>query len=82
MTNGKDLVTPYAWKIGADGKTPIINDDTNALTKREYFAALAMQGMYAGLYSDPNLTGWNNEDFASESAKAADALINALNKQP
>lgn len=44
----------------------------NFLTKREYFAALAMQGLLAkGVYY-PQAT--------YEAAEAADALINALNK--
>lgn len=46
------------------------------LTKREYFAALVMQG----LSSDPNrkMFGW--ESAAVEAVGIADALIEELNK--
>ena len=44
------------------------------LTKREYFAAVAMQGLLA---SDLNTSV---EDFSIRSVEFADALINALNK--
>jgi hypothetical protein len=44
------------------------------LTKREYFAALAMQAN-----ADNDATP---EEIAEEAVRQADALINALNKQP
>lgn len=47
------------------------------ITKREYFAVLAMQGNLAACtnsYPDP-------ETLAEKSVKYADALIAALNKQ-
>lgn len=48
------------------------------LTKREYFAALALQGMLAnqtrGTTTDPSF-------FASEAVKASDALITELDKK-
>ena len=78
MTNGNDLVTPYAWKIGEDGKTPVINDNTKALTKREYFTAMAIQG----ILSNPALINTSELEWAAvTSVKAADQIINALNKQ-
>lgn len=45
----------------------------HGLTKREYFAALALQGLFA--QSD----GWAPEDAGEFAARCADALINALN---
>jgi len=50
------------------------------LTIRQHFAAMAMQGLFAGLYSVEELTGWNLADVAVESVRAADALIAELNK--
>lgn len=45
------------------------------LTKREYFAGLAMQGFCAtGHYA-------NGNDIASDAVKAADALLAALEEQ-
>lgn len=45
------------------------------LTKREYFAGLAMQGLLAGRSG-----GWLYEVTANDAVKYADALINKLNK--
>ncbi|QSJ17706.1 hypothetical protein JYQ62_02165 [Nostoc sp. UHCC 0702] len=57
------------------------NDDfaikwTDGLTKREYFAALALQGLLA----NPNNTITRIQAF--EAVKAADALIAALEMPP
>ena len=46
----------------------------NSLTKREYFAAKALQGLLAGNASD------SIEDASKYAVKAADALIEELNK--
>jgi hypothetical protein len=46
----------------------------DGLTKREYFAAIAMQGLCAGTNSH-----FAPEMYAEYSVKYADALINALN---
>ena len=45
------------------------------LTKREYFAAMAMQGLLA------NTKNSFYERVANDALDAADALINALNKE-
>jgi len=49
----------------------------NGLTKREYFAALAMQGMLA------NENSWHVSEYtiAQAAIGQADALINELNKE-
>jgi hypothetical protein len=46
------------------------------ITKREYFAAVAMNGML----SDPNSATLTSENVAELSVNMAHALINALNK--
>jgi hypothetical protein len=51
----------------------------SGLTKREYFAALAMQGMIQQDFPVPNGTS-RAEIVASGSVAYADALITALNK--
>ena len=48
------------------------------LSKREYFAGLAMQGLFA----DPGTVGNSSEDMAKYAVKAADALLAELNKCP
>lgn len=58
-----------------NGKQPIFDnqfEDNKGLTKREYFAGLAMQGM-----ASSDLT---YEDIAHDAVKMADALLAELNK--
>lgn len=50
---------------------------TKGLNKREYFAAMAMQGITAS-----NVHYGHFERMANDSVDIADALINALNKKP
>ncbi len=51
----------------------------DGLTKREYFASMAMQGMLAN--NAEGNTEWDYEIIAKHSCKAADALINQLNQK-
>lgn len=52
---------------------------STGLTKREHFAALAMQGLLASC----NYNGVHSmNECASNSVAAADALIEALNEEP
>ena len=70
MTNANDPINSI----------PDLNNHPSSwygLTKREYFAAMAMQGML----SSENNTLFGYETIATHSVKHADALINALNKQ-
>lgn len=64
MTNPNDNAFPNSAYPSAAG-----------LTKREYFAAMALQGLHA------NRPYAFTVDNAGESVKAADALIAALNKE-
>jgi hypothetical protein len=77
MTKPNDLVTPYAWKMGADNKTPIVNTDTGALTKLEYFAAMALNGLSAALKVGDNTA----TDHARIAVDYAEALVEELNKR-
>ncbi len=59
-----------------NGEQPIVDnqfEDNKGLTKREYFAGLAMQGM---VMSDLIF-----EDMAHDTVKMADALLAELRKQ-
>ena len=48
------------------------------LTKREYFAALAMQGIINGCYSQPD---FEMKWVGDRAVEFADALIASLNKE-
>lgn len=73
MTNGNDCFAPTVEQTGDATRW----NTYSGLTKREYFAAMAMQG----LCSD-NQGIWSNAEIAEYSVRHADALINELNKQP
>lgn len=71
MTNGNDFVnmTEDCYKDNTSGKLVY----SYGLTKRELFAAMAMQGMLA--------YGENNYDPCVYAASYADRLIAELNKE-
>jgi len=73
MTNANDLINETRYKVDELVSESYPN---HGLTKREYFAAMAMQGMLASA----NNTLFDYETIATHSVKHADALINALNK--
>jgi hypothetical protein len=75
MTNGNDFAfndsatrLKSATENGIEAHNPPI-------TKREYFAAMALQGLMACEYKG------TEKQFAKKSVGMADALINALNNQ-
>ncbi len=80
-TNGND----YANPVGAD----VLEKHSQGyfknagepkpfgLTKREQFAAMALQGLLA----NPDNLDYTRDETASLAIGAADALINALNKE-
>lgn len=72
MTNGNEPINTVVEHT--DGSTMRLSCTEIGLTKREYFAAMAMQGMLSQQY-------WaSTENLASCATQAADALINALNE--
>ncbi len=78
MTNGNDLAFPSSKEYSEGGTDfldapVIIQRESFGLTKREYFAAMAMQSILT--YSKNHISR-----IASDSIAAADALINELNK--
>ena len=86
MTNGNDLAHP----------TNIIDPDRRfeseyhtGLSKREYFSAMALQGICATFSGSPNAERQAekvgktlSETMAIYAVDVADALINALNEKP
>lgn len=79
MTNGKDAA--FARPTSIDETDGTLSDgnrqvaEAQGLTKHEYFAAMAMQGLIA----NGNLHAYN---CAAESVEFANALIEALNAKP
>lgn len=73
MTNGNHLAYPT---FDQSGICPSGSDA--GLSKREYFAAMALQGIISAhnIYTD----GIDNEINAKTAVKASDALIKALNE--
>ena len=54
------------------------SDDNSGLTKREYFAAIALQGL---LSNPEEYARTNNQDVARKAVFFADKLIAELNEQ-
>ena len=81
MTNGNDLAHPTNI---IDPEQQFAPEYHTGLTKREYFAAMALQGLLTRVPNRPN----NETDLgvielkriSEESVIMADALINALNE--
>lgn len=71
MENGNEPINPVYFK---DGELNCLG-----LTKREYFASLAMQGMLANNLNVPNTP--NVEYVARLSVIAADELLKQLNDE-
>lgn len=67
-----------------DAAFPAPMNASLGLSKREYFAGLAMQGIISNQYIMPRIPGNGNEEkwIAETAVQQADALIEALNKQP
>lgn len=70
MTQSHESAFPEVQPI------PQFNDHTYGLTKREYFAALSLQG----LCSSPYFGQHSEEYHANTAVYLADSLIEALNK--
>lgn len=57
-------------------------DQTSGLTKREYFAAMAMQGLLASWPQDADSPRYCAVNVAHSAQTLADALIEALKDNP
>jgi hypothetical protein len=74
MTDPKDMAFARAAFYHPDNG---VSTSKDGLTMREYFAAMAMQGMLAN--NAEGNTEWSYEIIAKHCCKAADELINQLN---
>ena len=82
MTNNDDAVFAKSAYM-TDGGSFYPGQD--GLTKREYFAAMAMSGLMAGCTLSQNSRGYfgyNDNIVASTAVEMADKLIAELNKEP
>lgn len=87
-TNAKSTADESAFPVAThdtEGRTGVIE---YGLTKREYFAAMAMQGLMTKDYIKLNLSeqnvydGWQSVEMVAKlSVLMADALLSALSKQ-
>lgn len=71
MTKPNDEAFPVAFNPGED----LVN---YGLTKLEYFAAMAMQGLLSAMTEN---TGLMPDETADEAIRYATALINKLNEE-
>jgi hypothetical protein len=74
MENGKQPISATLTYNEVSGQP---NGHLLGLTKREYFAGLAMQGIMA----NQNLTSTENDTIAKWSVEIADALLAELEKE-
>lgn len=83
MTNGNDFIQgSTVVRCFGENETRMECENT-PLTKREYFAAMAMQGLLAhhGVVSIGKESIYTGKEMAIDAAFAADVLIEALNKE-
>ena len=70
-TNSNDPINPSPEWVSTENRE-------HGLTKREYFAGLAMQSLLAHYLSE-NVTEWDMKTYAVESVALDDAIIAELN---
>lgn len=68
-----------AFRLNKEGDPPQFNYPCTGLTKREYFAALAMQGILTSMDGTVELHDSEIKTISIESVQCADALLEALN---
>ena len=82
----RGLIPPYLFMRDPDSPKPTLGPHrvfafgTEGLTKREYFAALAMQGILTGCYSQKDCEEIPSDWLSEQSVQYADALIDQLNQ--
>lgn len=71
--------------LGNDTVVPAKLNSAGGLTKREYMAAMVLNGMMAAINYDTVLYGHHGhgtfDDYAKLAVKQADALLKALNSE-
>ena len=80
MNNGN---TPIGGRCPSDSDSAWAAARVDGLTKREYFAGLAMASLISGvnaLMISGDYHGWNPKDFAEEAVIQSDTLLKELEK--
>lgn len=75
-TNPDDIAIGFETRKLYENRSSLVG-----ITKREYFAAMAMQGAVAGHNAEYHGAYLSYEDAAIIAVKHADALIRALNSE-
>jgi hypothetical protein len=77
MENGKEPITPCTIQIrqGREDKSTIFDRKVYGLTKREYFAGLAMQGILSAL---PHPLEAHRKTVSEKAIQLADELLTQL----
>jgi len=80
MSNADKPINPCTIKgrQGFGNQPTIPNREVYGLTKREYFAGLAMQGMIQNMHIKLNLSKTEADIIASQSIQFADELLKQL----
>lgn len=80
MENGEQPINPsdHQWQVDNETKREMFT----GLTKREHFAAMAMQGILASLTEKAAIGNWGTEEkeVSKASTRYADALLKELDK--
>ena len=77
MENGKESVYPTEkWVDSGNALIDNFKVKTSGITKREYFAGLAMQGLLSNIGTNK----WADDKICKESIMYADMLLEALSK--
>lgn len=81
MTDGNELIAPLPepvtqWSSSTQSFEQVSPDYSGGLTKREMFAAAALNGLMAHVQSPSDI-----EFMAERAVLAADALIKELNRE-
>jgi hypothetical protein len=83
MTNGNDgafpSMTSYRLKAGESEREK--TETIGGLTKREYFAAMAMQGLLSNAEAVTEISKADFGPLQQYAVRFADALIDALNQE-
>lgn len=79
VENKNQPAFPRIFQFGASRDNDFEN--VPGMTKREYFAAMAMQGLIAGKWACPDTSNVSPEAISPLAIMHADALLSELEKQ-
>lgn len=74
LTNPNDPINISFKSLGESANS--------GLTKREYFAAMAMQGLEASNFSNAEQEFMTEKEIVNRAVRLADGLIEELNEKP